>query len=79
MGYIRGCFPTEEAKVQVQAVLHILGIILPEQNVSIDVQKAAAASSLLRLSRHNFFYISNLLVKWQPSIGHAAFLSFTKP
>jgi hypothetical protein len=32
------------------------------------VQEAAAAS-LLRLSRHNFFYVNNLLVKWQPSAG----------
>jgi len=31
-GYITKCFPTEEAKVQVQAVLHILGTILLEQN-----------------------------------------------
>jgi len=31
-GYITRCFPTEEAKVQVQAVLHILGTILLEQN-----------------------------------------------
>jgi hypothetical protein len=31
-----------------------------------EVQEAAA-SSLLRLSRHNFFYVSNVLVKWQPS------------
>jgi len=68
MGYITRCFPTEEAKVQVQSVLHTLSTILLEQNVSIDVQEAAAAS-LFRLSRHNFFYISNLLVKWQPSGG----------
>jgi hypothetical protein len=32
------------------------------------VQEAAAAS-LLRLSRHNFFYVNNLLVKWQPNGG----------
>jgi hypothetical protein len=31
-GYITRCFPTEEAKVQVQAVLHLLGTILLEQN-----------------------------------------------
>jgi hypothetical protein len=31
-GYITRCFPTEEAKVQVQAVLHFLGAILLEQN-----------------------------------------------
>jgi hypothetical protein len=31
-GYITRCFPTDEAKVQVQAVLHRLGAILLEQN-----------------------------------------------
>ncbi|XP_023718040.1 uncharacterized protein LOC111870189 isoform X2 [Cryptotermes secundus] len=66
MGYITRCFPVVEAKACVQAILNLLGTILLEQNVSMEVQEAAA-SSLLRLSRHNFFYVSSVLVKWIPS------------
>ncbi|KDR10341.1 uncharacterized protein LOC110838051 [Zootermopsis nevadensis] len=66
MGYITRCFPVMEAKACVQAVLNLLGSVLLEQNVSMEVQEAAAFS-LLRLSRHNFCYVSDVLAKWQPS------------